>query len=399
MGCGKFVSSAVSFLFEYDTPKIVHINSKKVGVVNRLIQLAVIGYIIGWVIIINRGYQASDTPISSTTTKLKGVVYTNTSNMQRIWDVADYVVPPQENEAFFVTTDAIITNNQSQTTCPEDYTMIGVLCDPENPHDVCQPNTAVTNGNGVKTGNCVKSDVNETVYVCEIHAWCPVEVDKPPGRKPLLNVSDFTVLIKNNVEFASFNVKRRNIINDTKDWLKKCHYDPNDELHKYCPIFRLGDIVRLAGDDITEMSLKGGVVAIIIRWDCDLDHGEDECLPKYEFRRIDKKDTKFAGGWNFRYANYYFEDGIAKRSLVKAYGIRFIILVKGTAWKFSFIPLILKIGSGLALLSVATIMCDIFVLYCLKKRNYYREKKYQYVKGDDAYQVLDEEPIRDNSVS
>ena len=34
-------------LFEYDTPKFVHIKNKKVGVVNRLVQLCIIGYIIG----------------------------------------------------------------------------------------------------------------------------------------------------------------------------------------------------------------------------------------------------------------------------------------------------------------------------------------------------------------
>ena len=38
---------AVSIFFEYDTPKIVHIRSKKVGVINRLIQIVLLAYIIG----------------------------------------------------------------------------------------------------------------------------------------------------------------------------------------------------------------------------------------------------------------------------------------------------------------------------------------------------------------
>lgn len=33
--------------FEYDTPKIVHIKNRKVGIVNRLVQLIIIGYIVG----------------------------------------------------------------------------------------------------------------------------------------------------------------------------------------------------------------------------------------------------------------------------------------------------------------------------------------------------------------
>ena len=32
----------------------------------------------------------------------------------RVWDEADYVVPPAENGAFFITTNVLITPNQTQ---------------------------------------------------------------------------------------------------------------------------------------------------------------------------------------------------------------------------------------------------------------------------------------------
>jgi hypothetical protein len=32
----------------------------------------------------------------------------------RVWDEADYVVPPAENGAFFVTTNVVITPNQTR---------------------------------------------------------------------------------------------------------------------------------------------------------------------------------------------------------------------------------------------------------------------------------------------
>ena len=37
----------ITATFEYDTAKIVHIKNKKVGFMNRLVQLGIIGYIIG----------------------------------------------------------------------------------------------------------------------------------------------------------------------------------------------------------------------------------------------------------------------------------------------------------------------------------------------------------------
>ena len=58
-------------------------------------------YAIWW----EKGYQEFDSVVSSTTTKLKGIAQTNYTDLKvslsgghdgiRIWDVADYVVPPQ----------------------------------------------------------------------------------------------------------------------------------------------------------------------------------------------------------------------------------------------------------------------------------------------------------------
>lgn len=43
----EICSVILAALFEYDTSKIVHIKSKKVGLINRFIQLVIIVYIIG----------------------------------------------------------------------------------------------------------------------------------------------------------------------------------------------------------------------------------------------------------------------------------------------------------------------------------------------------------------
>ncbi|XP_041378832.1 P2X purinoceptor 4-like [Gigantopelta aegis] len=53
--CLKLVGLIVGVLFEYDTPKFVHIKSKKVGVINRLVQLGIVGYIIGYVDCVTTG--------------------------------------------------------------------------------------------------------------------------------------------------------------------------------------------------------------------------------------------------------------------------------------------------------------------------------------------------------
>ena len=45
--CRWLCDVLVATFFEYDTAKIVHIQNKKVGLLNRLVQIGIIGYIIG----------------------------------------------------------------------------------------------------------------------------------------------------------------------------------------------------------------------------------------------------------------------------------------------------------------------------------------------------------------
>ena len=42
-----YAVSTTAALLEYNTAKLVHIHNKKVGIMNRLIQLVIIGYIVG----------------------------------------------------------------------------------------------------------------------------------------------------------------------------------------------------------------------------------------------------------------------------------------------------------------------------------------------------------------
>jgi len=86
-----------------------------------------------YAIVYKKGYQATDYVDSVVTTKVKGTIYTNLSNTElgvpkkyadlynRIWDPTDYVFPASGGEqgGFFVTTNVVITPNQTRGICPE----------------------------------------------------------------------------------------------------------------------------------------------------------------------------------------------------------------------------------------------------------------------------------------
>ncbi|XP_032239188.2 P2X purinoceptor 4 isoform X2 [Nematostella vectensis] len=391
--CGNCCACVGSVLFEYDTEKIVHIKNKKIGIINRVIQLVIIAYIIGFVIVYKKGYQEFESPYSSVTTKLKGVALTNLTGAnlsyygrEFLWDSADLVIPPEEEGAVFMMTNMIITPEQSQGKCPEDPSVPGARCTADAD---CPPLQSTSTSHGVNTGNCVPSTHNMTVKTCELYAWCPIENDVTPMPgfnlsygMPLLDAAkNFTLLIKNSVQFPKFSESRRNIIQKNDSHLKSCNYHPTSD--PLCPVFRLGTMAELAGVNFEKLAYKGGVMAIVITWNCNFDPLAYHCEPKYSFRRLDDDESPIAPGYNFRFPRYYIKNETLYRTIVKAYGIRFVVTVYGKGGKFSVIPLFLNIGSGLALLGIATVLCDVFVLYVLRKKYFYREKKYLNVDDSD----------------
>ena len=103
------------------------------------------------------------------------------------------------------------------------------------------------------------------------------------------------------------------------------------------------------------------------------------CLPKYTFRLLDPT------GWNFRFANYHEEN---RRTLIKAYGIKFLINVSGKAGKFDLKNTVILLVTGLGLLGLANILCDFVLLHFSNRfRKDIMEKKYEAICQPDELLV------------
>uniref|UniRef100_A0A8C2ELZ2 P2X purinoceptor n=1 Tax=Cyprinus carpio TaxID=7962 RepID=A0A8C2ELZ2_CYPCA len=361
-----------NFFFEYETPRQVLVKNKRVAVVCRIIQMGVLAYIIGWVFMYEKGYQVVDTAIGSIFTKMKGVSFTNISKKERIWDVADYVFPEQGDSSFVVMTNYIVTVGQKQGKCAEVsnsllYSTLYL--------------TALLSLSGHMTGRCM----NET-STCEIYSWCPVEDDrKIPDPPVLLTAENYTLFIKNSITFRQFNVVRSNLVESVnQSYINTCLYHPKTD--PLCPIFRLGDIVERSGLNFSEIARVGGAIGVLIDWDCNLDLSIRHCKPKYEFYGLygtgknGDKEEKPSLGYNFRYAKYYVEDAVEKRTLMKVFGVRIDIIVHGRAGKFDIIPTLTAIGSGVGIFGVATVVCDMLLLYLVPKRDFYKNMKFKHTQ-------------------
>ncbi|XP_026186354.1 P2X purinoceptor 3a isoform X2 [Mastacembelus armatus] len=379
---GSFLWGCVTDFFTYETTKSVVVKSWSVGIINRIVQLLIITYFVGWVFIHEKAYQVTETGIeSSVMTKVKGFGHYH----NRVMDVADYVFPSQGEGIFCIMTRLITTENQFQSKCVENK----FKCETDGN---CSKYVDTVLANGVITGVCLKTS-NDSQGWCEVKGWCPVENDNVKD-KSVIDVEDFTIFIKNSIRFPLFDVTRGNFPSTmTSEEIKSCKYNP--EQSPFCPIFRVGDILNYTGQNAADLAEKGGEIGIIIEWKCNLDQNIDYCVPKYSFTRLDAPFAKNAisKGYNFRFAKYFKTDnGTEFRTLHKVFAIRFDVMVTGNAGKFDAIPTLINLVAAFTSVGLGTVLCDIILLNFMKGAEQYKAKKFEEVSEAQIEASLAQSP-------
>ncbi|XP_004635897.1 P2X purinoceptor 2 isoform X1 [Octodon degus] len=359
-----------SAFWDYETPKVIVVRNRRLGIVYRAVQLLILLYFVWYVFIVQKSYQDSETgPESSVITKVKGI----TESEHKVWDVEEYVKPPEGGSVFSIITRIEVTPFQTLGTCPESIRVPNATCYSDAD---CMAGELDMLGNGLRTGRCIPY-YHGVAKTCEVSGWCPVEDGAAVSHFLGKMAPNFTILIKNSVHYPKFQFSKGNIAHREDDYLRRCTFDQGSD--PYCPIFRLGFIVEQAGENFTELAHRGGVIGIVINWDCDLDLPASQCNPKYSFRRLDPKHIPASSGYNFRFAKYYRVNSTTTRTLIKAYGIRIDVIVHGQAGKFSLIPTIINLATALTSIGVGSFLCDWILLTFMNKNKVYSHKKFDKV--------------------
>ncbi|TPP63337.1 P2X purinoceptor 4 [Fasciola gigantica] len=435
-------------MFVFEMPKVVHIRNPALAILFRVIQMSILTYFVIFVMWWNKGYQSFDRALSGVTVKVRGVTWVGENALsptRPLLDNGDYELQSLQNSGVYLTTRIRGKTIQQLGYCAELIDLPDARCSTNEHcrpgatagHSIQAPDGQVftaeeidldDDGHGVFTGRCIQDK-----KVCEIYGWCPVSESagnvnfsrylSPPQvvtpvnvlqepfdlftsldflhlhrsswestklqlTAPLFDVLNYTLFVRSAIEFPYFYVKRRNILPwMTEHYLHTCLYDPNHLHNQYCPVFRVSDMIRLAGANPDRMLYFGGVIAVTIDWTCDLDWSVEYCVPKYEFRQLDhmteQNESELITGAGLaegsiqeltvHYGQARSSEGGKYRLLLTTQGIAFIIRVTGQAGKFNLLSFTMRFGSGLALLGGATILCDLIVFHLMRDREHFRE--------------------------
>jgi len=344
-------SASMGFLpSEYLSVRFIKIKGWKLATLHKLLQLSIIGYVVGS-IVLQKGYQSMDPVQGSTRIKVKGVANIG----DRVVDAQDLVVPANEVGAAFITTSQIKTPKQRVGTCQGD----------DNVTEACSDETPCVVGKFTKNGRI--DSPNCTDGYCSISSWCPLE--NQTDVQQIDHVQNWTVYVQASVVFSKFSRTFTNAAPGVKN------------------VFKINEILSAAGTSYEDVQASGGCLIVAsLTYDCNLDFASETCLPTFSFNRIDNGE-----GFNYRWVSYSaVQEGagaeLQERTLYKVLGVRLVFRLTGHAGKFSFVPLLISLGAGMGLISIATLICDFILQYCqcfsiLTSTKVVLRKKYEPVQG------------------
>ena len=86
--------------------------------------------------------------------------------------------------------------------------------------------------------------------------------------------------------------------NSSSSYLKSCLWDQH--ANRYCPVFRIKDILSAAGveDFERDVMVNGAVITVQIKYSCNLDVNTETCSPEYDFTRIDEPNNAVGIAFN-----------------------------------------------------------------------------------------------------
>eukprot|EP00930_Biecheleria_cincta_P035143 TRINITY_DN24202_c0_g1_i1.p1 TRINITY_DN24202_c0_g1~~TRINITY_DN24202_c0_g1_i1.p1 ORF type:complete len:442 (-),score=62.40 TRINITY_DN24202_c0_g1_i1:147-1436(-) len=335
----------------YYTNKIVRIQDANLGYLYWGIVSLILIYIQVVVFHLEGRHSMQEPGIGAVITKFKAKGFGTDG---KAFDASDLRHPIIEPSGAFITTRRITVKGQRLGECIDWDTADPCPCG--------------------KGGTC-----DATQNLCQVRGWCPSIGDRnaanPPAGAVIENItglSEAVLMITAGIGFPSLGAK----------FHVAGSMEGSSQLHKHITVQEVLDLadppLKLA--DVSE---KGCIIAVNFFWNCDLSW-VNECEPLLSVKRVDD-----GTGFVQKRAKKRRENGVDLRDATYMYGLRFVVDSSGIGRQISLVPIVIQIGSCLALVQIASKAADFLMLNMYDKERssaYYRLK----VKETQDYADLQE---------
>jgi len=322
----------------YDTVKLVRVLDRRLGCVYYTVFLAVVAYLVAVVFIIKKQYLDFE---KSTGWIIVKAMKPQISHLNVSWDVYERITNPGEIGAAFIPTRVLITRGQTQ----EGQFCESLLHNCTVPAD-CDIGNAMLQRKECVNGHCMRRQ------------WCPAEDENAPTTEThYLEFDQVELWFQNYVHYHRFMLDV-----STADETEPVHYP-----HRQANTYRLRDLMRMNAIEPDEFKENGAVMMVNALFDCNFN--KKDCDMKVETGTVDK------AFYYHTYNHVYYEGGVRKRDSYRMFGIRLVAFTTGFGEKVSLAQIVLQISSGIALLSIAELIADIWLVHVIPESKHYTEKK------------------------
>jgi len=359
---GRCFNSVMMPIRIYSTNKEVKLLDRKLGILYFSITSLVFAYVIGVRCIYEKGYNVVERSYGVVGISINGSTYATTNGIAQPADVASLVQIGPEGSSVFLPTKWITWVDQKRGNCtsPDTECKIDQDC-PTTPH--------------IAGGKCEDGH-------CESRQWCvpgddgfytgPTAPKDPFARgqeKAVAAAGGFTEL----QALDAIDRPGLVVVLQASISFKRGFLSLKTETGKARVKWTLAQVLQRAGLTAAQAVEQGGVLSVVLKWDCPNLLSTDDCLPNLQV-------TQLAPGMPVyrQWANYYrrtADPSIPYRELYQARGLRLLVTSRGVGEEVSLEMITLQLFVLLALMPIASTLADTIMMHFFAERRHYREYK------------------------
>uniref|UniRef100_K7FGH9 P2X purinoceptor n=1 Tax=Pelodiscus sinensis TaxID=13735 RepID=K7FGH9_PELSI len=340
--------------WDYETPKVMVVKSRKLGVMYRGVQGLILFYFVWYVFIVQKGYQERETgPESSVVTKVSGGAGAGIRGRGKTLYGGD--PPPQYVYPQVCTCTAVHT-----CTCVYAPAQVWVrTCTGLGMHR-CAYLHSVCSCKGMHLHRCVPAQPGKVCTCPGVHT-CPGSGGLWVTWRSTWHV---VPLHGGGRGEATLQLRaclpRGNVKDDQTGYLSACTFNETTAL--YCPIFRLGSIVEQAGENFTALAEQVGCAG-------------DPLPPGLPPPSPASGLAPVGPAWHLPPLHRGWPYGTLRGQA----GPRRQLPCPAGAGKFSLIPTIINLATALTSVGVGSFLCDWILLTFMNKNEVYSTCKFDQV--------------------